>query len=143
VRGTALALALLLSGGCSHLNWPWHRAPPRAPVAVHEVDLEGPAAQGFPQYWKRNTLLIDLSAAAGTGTLTLKPVAGSTWPIRVAFRVRPGAIAALEVRGDQRVSLPISAAAGAAVDLELPPGVYTPKTPELTVSWGQGAALAP
>jgi len=139
VRGTALALALVLIGGCSHLHWPWHRAPPAGPVPVHEVELTGAGAGGFPQYWKRNTLLIDLSAASGSGTLTVKPVAGTTWPVRVAFRVRPGAIGALEVRGDERVSLPISGAAGAAIDLELTPGVYTPKTPQLTVSWGPAA----
>jgi len=143
VRGTALALALVLTGGCTHLNWPWHHAPPPPPVPVHEVDLAGPGVEGFPQYWKRNTLLIDLSAASGTGSLTLKPTAGTTWPVRLAFRVRPGAIAALEVRGDERVSLPISSAAGAAIDLELTPGVYTPKTPQLTVSWGAAAATAP
>lgn len=136
VPGAALALALVLTAGCSHLNWPWHHAPPPPPVPVHEVDLTGAAAGSFPQYWKRNTLLIDLSAASGTGTVTVKPVAGTTWPVRLAFRVRPGAIAALEVRGDERVSLPISSAAAAPVDLELTPGVYTPKTPQLTVSWG-------
>ncbi len=143
VPGAALALALVLSAGCSHLNWPWHHAPPPPPVPVHEVDLTGAGAEGFPQYWKRNTLLIDLSAASGSGTLTVKPVAGTTWPVRLAFRVRPGAIAALEVRGDERVSLPISSAAGAALDLELTPGIYTPKTPQLTVSWGPAGAAAP
>jgi hypothetical protein len=139
VRGTALALALVLTAGCSHLHWPWHHAPPAAPVPVHEVDLAGTGAEGFPQYWKRNTLLIDLSAASGSGTLTVKPVAGTTWPVRVAFRVRPGAITSLEVRGEQRVSLPISPAAGAPIDLELTPGVYTAKTAQLTVSWGAAA----
>jgi hypothetical protein len=143
VPGAALALALVLSAGCSHLNWPWHHAPSPPPVPVHEVDLTGAGAEGFPQYWKRNTLLIDLSAASGSGTLTVKPVAGTTWPVRLAFRVRPGAIASLEVRGDERVSLPISAAAGSALDLELTPGVYTPKTQELTVSWGPAAATPP
>ncbi len=140
VRGTALALALVLSGGCSHLQWPWHRAPPPPPVPVHEVDLAGAGAEGFAQYWKRNTLLIDLSAASGSGTVTVQPVAGTTWPVRLALRVRPGAIGSLEVRGEERVSLPISAAAGTAVDLELPPGVYTPKTTQLTLSWGPAAA---
>jgi hypothetical protein len=143
VRGTALALLLVVTGACSHLHSPWHHGPPPPPVPVHEVDLTGTGAEGFPQYWKRNTLLIDLSAAAGSGAVSVKPVAGTTWPVRVAFRVRPGAIAALEVRGEQRMSLPISAAAGAPIDLELPPGLYTPKTPELTVSWGPAAAPAP
>jgi len=60
--------------------------------------------------------------------------------VRVALRVTPGAIGVLEVRGAQRVILPITAG-GKPVDLELPPGVYTPTTQQLTVSWG--AALAP
>ena len=140
VRGTALALALVMSGGCTPLQWPpWHHPPPPPPVPVHEVDLAGAGSEYFPQYWKRNTLLIDLSAASGSGTLTVKPVAGTTWPVRVAFRVRPGAITSLEVRGEQRVSLPISPAAGAPIDLELTPGVYTAKTAQLTVSWGAAA----
>jgi hypothetical protein len=143
VRGTVLALALVLTAGCSHLHWPWRHAPPPAPVPVHEVELTGSGAEGFPQYWKRNTLLVDLSAASGSGTLTVKPVAGTTWPVRVAFRVRPGAIAALEVRGEQRVSLPISSAGTAPIDLELTPGVYNARTAELTVSWGAVATTAP
>jgi hypothetical protein len=62
--------------------------------------------------------------------------------VRLALRVRPGAIGALEVRGDERVSLPISSAGGAPLDLELTPGVYTPKTPQLSVSWGPAPAAA-
>jgi hypothetical protein len=136
VRGAGLALALVLTGGCAHLQWPWHHPPPPPPVPVHEVDLAGAGSEYFPQYWKRNTLLIDLSAASGSGTFTVTPDEGTSWPVRLAFRVRPGAIASLEVRGEERVILPISTAAGAPIDLELTPGVYTPKTPQLTVSFG-------
>jgi len=144
VRGTALALALVMSGGCTPLQWPpWHHPPPPPPVPVHEVDLAGAGSEYFPQYWKRNTLLIDLSAASGSGTFTVTPDEGTTWPVRLAFRVRPGAIASLEVRGEERVILPISPAAAAPIDLELSPGVYTPKTPQLTVSFGPAAAPAP
>lgn len=142
-RAAALTLAALLVAGCSHLKWPWRHEPPPPPVPVHEVDLSGAGAEGFRQYWKRNTLLIDLSAASGSGTLTVKPVEGTTWPVRVAFRVRPGAFAVLEVRGDERVSLPINASGSTPIDLELTPGIYTPKTPQLSVSWGPGAAGAP
>ena len=143
VRAAALALALVVVAGCSHLHWPWHHAPPPAPVPVHEVDLSGAGLEGAPQYWKRNTLLIDLSAASGTGSITVKPVAGTSWPVRLAFRVTPGAIAVLEVRGAQRVSLPINPTAGAPIDLELSPEIYTPKTPQLMVSFGPSAAAAP
>lgn len=143
LRTAALALHLCLLAACSHLHSPWHRAPPPPPVPVHEVDLSGAGAASFPQYWKRNTLLVDLSAVSGSGSLTIKPVEGTTWPIRLAFRVRPGSIALLEVRGEERVSLPISPAGGRPVDLELTPGVYTAKTAQLTVSWGPAAAPAP
>ena len=142
----AAALALLLVAGCHHLSgahWPWHHAPPPPAAAVHELDISGGAAtDSFPQYWQRNTLLVDLSAASGSGSITLKPAEGSSWPVRVALRVTPGAIGSLEVRGAQRVSLPISSTAGKAVDLELAPGLYTPQTPELRVSWGPGPAPA-
>ena len=143
VRATALALAFVLSAGCSHLKWPWHHAPPAPPVPVHEVDIAGAGAEGFPQYWKRNTLLIDLSAASGTGNITVKPIAGTTWPVRLALRVRSGAIAVLEVQGEQRVYLPINTSGGAPIDLELTPGVYNAKTPQLEVSWTAAAAPTP
>jgi hypothetical protein len=144
LRATALALALS-AAGCGHLSghWPWHRAPPAAPVPVHELDIDGANATAFAQYWKRNTLLVDLSSASGSGSITLKPTAGSTWPVRVGVRVSPGTIGVLEVRGAQRTSLPIESAAGPPVDLELAPAIYTPATKEMTVSWGPLQAPAP
>jgi len=138
LRTLALAVMALAVAGCSHLHWPWHRAPPPAPVPVHEVDIQGSAAS-FPQYWKRNTLVIDLSGAAGSGAVTVKPVAGTTWPVRIAFRVRAGSFQVLEVRGAQRVTLPVAPGGAAVADLELPPGAYLLKTPELAVSWGPAA----
>lgn len=140
-QAVALMLVLLMLGGCGH--WPWHRKPPPAPAPIHEVDISGAGLEGAPQYWKRNTLLIDLSAASGAGTLTLKPAAASGWPVRLAFRVTPGAIAVLEVQGAQRVSLPIDPHGVHPVDLELDPAVLRPQTPQLTVSFGPGAAPAP
>ena len=139
-RGAMLG-ALLLLGGCSHLHWPWHRSPPPAPPPVHELDVSGSATPA--QYWKRNTLLIDLSAAAGSGSLVLKPASGTTWPVRLAFRVTPGAFGALEVRGAAREVLPIGAAGGKPVDLELPPGIYRADTPQISVSWGAAQAPPP
>ncbi|MBV8496334.1 MAG: hypothetical protein JO361_06080 [Gammaproteobacteria bacterium] len=139
------ALAALAVAGCAHLpapHWPWRHGPQAQPPAVHELDIGGAAADTFPQSWKRNTLLIDLSAASGSGSITLKPIAGSAWPVRRAFRVRPGAFAQLEVRAAQRLTLPVAPAAGAPLDLELPPGVYTPATPQLSVSWGTAAVPA-
>ncbi|HLY51815.1 MAG TPA: hypothetical protein VKQ31_02285 [Steroidobacteraceae bacterium] len=140
LAGGAAAYLIPLSAaaavsGCSHLHWPWHRQAPPPPVPVHELEVAAAASGSFPQYWKRNTLLIDLGAAAGSGSLTLKPAAGGSWPVRLAFRVRPGAIGALEVRAAERVVLPIQPAGGAPVDLELTPGIYRPDTPQITVSW--------
>jgi hypothetical protein len=136
----AVCALALSGGGCGHLSglhWPWHHQPAPAPVPVHELDIGGaPAHDAFPQYWKRNTLLVDLASARGSGSITLKPAAGTTWPVRLAFRVTPGAIAALEVRAAERTVLPITPGGGKPVDLELTPDLYTPGTTQMTVSWG-------
>ena len=137
-RVALLALALA-AGGCSHLHWFGHKGAAAPPAAVQELDIAGAAPDTYPQHWQRNTLLVDLSSARGSGSVILQPVDGNGWPVRLAFRITPGAIGVLEVRGAQRVFLPI-AAAGKPVDLELPPGVYTPATAQLTVSWGVSAA---
>lgn len=142
VARCAAALAvLLLAGGCSHMSghWPWHKSPPPPPPPpVHELDISG--ADAFPQSWKRNTLLVDLSAASGSGGVTLKPAEGTTWPVRIAFRVTPGAIGELEVHAAQRVVVPISSTSATHIDLELAPGVYTPQSPDMHVSWGPAPA---
>jgi hypothetical protein len=142
-RGLMCAAALglaLLGCGCAHMHSPWHRSPPPPPMPVHELEVTGTSAASFPQYWKRNTLLLDMSAASGSGSVILKPLEGTTWPVRVAVRVTPGAFPVLEVRGEERLSLPISASGGAPIDLEFAPELYTAKTPQLVVSWGTTAA---
>ncbi len=139
-RAAALG-ALLTLAACSHLHWPWHHAPPPPPAPVHALDVSGSATPA--QHWKRNTLLIDLSAAGGAGHLVLTPAAGNPWPVRLAFRVRPGMFGALEVRGAAREVLPIDSSGLSPVDLELPPGIYTAATPRITVSWGPAAAAEP
>ena len=139
----ALGFASALSG-CSSLKsyWPWHHnSPPPPPPPAHALDITG--ATSFPQYWQRNTLVVDLSAASGSGSITLKPTEGVGWPLRVAFRVTPGSIGALEVRGAQRTVLPITTAGGKPVDLELTPGLYTPATPGMTVTWGPSTTALP
>ncbi len=140
----SLAVALWLAG-CGHMphvsspHWPWqHRAPP-APTPVQELEIApaaDTAAAQFPQYWQRNTLVVDLRGASGQGSLVMRPRAGTTWPVRIALRVTPGSVGELEVRGAQRVLLPIVASGSRPVDLELPPGSYRLRTPEITVSWG-------
>ena len=148
VARAALLVALPALGACSHLpqwahlphwspHWPWHHAPPAPPQPVHELEVSGAATPA--QYWQRNTLLIDLSAASGSGTIVLTPPAGHSWPVRLAIRVRPGAFGELEVRGTAREVLPISAAGTQPIDLELPAGIYNASTRQITVSWGPAA----
>jgi hypothetical protein len=146
LRGLGVLGAALALGACSHLSglhWPWtHRAPP-PPEAVHELVItspDGASAVDLPQYWKRNTLVLDLEGASGTGGVVLHPRPGTTWPVRLAVRVKPGAIGQLDVRADQRVVIPIITEGAKPVDLELAPGVYTPKTDEIRVNWGPTAA---
>jgi hypothetical protein len=144
-RAATLA-AMLTLGACSYLHWPswhwpWHHVPPPPPAPVHVLDVSGSATPA--QYWKRNTLLIDLSAASGAGQIVLTPAGGEPWPVRLAFRVRPGAFGALEVRGAAREVLPIDSSGVSPVDLELPPGIYTASTARITVSWGPAPAAEP
>ena len=140
----ALAIGVLAASvaGCSHVNWPWHHQPPPPPKQVQVLDVSGTGASAvLGQYWKRNTLVLDMSAASGSGSVTLRPPVDG-WPVRLALRVTPGSLGELDVRGAQRVVLPIVPAAGKPVDLELPPGVYPPKTAEVTVAWSPSAAPA-
>ncbi|HZO24268.1 MAG TPA: hypothetical protein VFB37_17380 [Steroidobacteraceae bacterium] len=139
-------LALTWAAGCSHLprpHWPWHHQAAQGPQEVHELDII--AAEGssvnLPQYWKQNTLVVDLQQAGATGSLVMKPREHTLWPVRIALRVMPGQFAALEVRAKQRVVLPITPSGTRPVDLELAPGVYVMKTPEIHVSWGPELAV--
>jgi hypothetical protein len=129
---------LAMATACSH--WPWQHQPPPPPPEVHELDVSGASAGHFPQYWKRNALLLDLSGASGSGSIVLKPATDAGWPVRLALRVTPGAVGALEVRGEERVDLPITPGPK-PVDLELTPGLYSAHTHELTVSWGPAPAV--
>jgi hypothetical protein len=107
-------------------------------VAVNELieNSDGGAPAAYPQYWKRNTLLVDLHEAAQEGSLTLKPRAGTQWPVRLAFRVTPGAIGVLEVRGEERMIIPVTEEGTKPVDLELTPDIYMATTVQITVRWG-------
>ena len=139
-RALVLGVLAASTAGCSHL--PWHHPPPPPPTPVHVLDVNGTGASAvIGQYWKRNTLVLDMSGASGSGSLTLRPPADG-WPVRVALRVTPGSVGEVDVRGAQRVVLPIVPSAGKPVVLELPPGVYPPKTVEVTVAWGPASAPA-
>jgi hypothetical protein len=139
--------ALLLSGlltvaaGCSHLphpHWPWQSRPEAPPEVVHEVLITTAAGAeaAYPQYWKGNTLVVDLRLGGAQGSAILKPREHSYWPVRIAFRVLPGQFAVLEVQAKQRAVLPITTAGRKPVDLELAAGVYIMKSPRIAVSWG-------
>lgn len=140
-----LVLTTVLAG-CSHLHWPqwpW-RHKPTPPPEVHELDetSEGGAAASFPQYWMRNTLVVDLQGASGTGSVTLKPREHTEWPIRVAFKVMPGSVGEIEVKGAQRVVLPITTTGTKPIVIELTPGTFSMKTPQMVVSWGPNSTPA-
>ena len=145
---TAMLLTALLTiaAGCSHLpqpHWPWHRKPAPAPEIVHELITTTPAGvdMAFPQYWKGNTLVVDMRLAGGQGSAVLKPREHTVWPVRIAFRVMPGQFDALEVRAAQRVVLPITTTGTKPVDLQLAPGVFIMKSPQIALSWGPGSAF--
>jgi hypothetical protein len=144
---SAFLLAVLLAGaaGCSHmpsLHWPWHRKAPPPPQEVHELVITTPEGTdaAFPQYWKGNILVVDLKGATGEGSVILKPREHTLWPVRISFRVMPGQFGVLEVQANQRVVLPITTAGTKPVDLELTPGVFIMKSPQMTVHWGPAPA---
>jgi hypothetical protein len=131
----SLMAAAMLAAGCAHLPWRHNPPPPPAPVSELTETAETGAAVDYPQYWKRNTLLVDLRGISAEGGIVLQPRSGTEWPVRVAFRVTPGSIGVLEVRGEERVILPVAAGGGAPIDLELPPDIYKSTTTHLTVHW--------
>ena len=147
--GLALAAACCVAlTACSsysvQMGWPpIHKKPTPAPEAVNELKLvnaDGTPAN-FPQYWKRNTLVIDLSAIGGggmgaAGHFAAQLPEGTTWPVRVGVRVRPGSVGQIEILGEERNILPVAAEGTAPIDLEFAPSVYTARTAAIYISWG-------
>ncbi len=85
--------------------WPFYKKPKPEPEVVHELDLvnaDGTPAT-YPQYWKRNTLVIDLSGVTGTGSVAARLPADTTWPVRIAVRVQPGSVEQVEIQGEERM----------------------------------------
>lgn len=137
-----LAAALVLTGCASaRALWPFGRKAPPVPQPVAELQVESPSGgnQGVLQFWERNTLVIDLQQAPAAGQVVLKRTAAQ-WPVRIALRMLPGRFENIEVRGAERVVLPV-AAQGPAVTAELAPGVVTAQTAELRLSWGARGAF--
>lgn len=140
---SAFRPALCVAAGVAALTgcslWPWSAQPAGLPVPVNELIesvADGTPTHAFPQYWKRNTLVIDMRAAASAGgSFLLKRPEGGTWPARLALRVMPGSLGLIEVQADQRLLMPVTGDGTQAVDLELVPGVYTQSTPQIVVKW--------
>ncbi len=135
---------VLLLGGCATVksHWPFARSKAPAPEPVHELSVRVRDDQ-MPillQYWERNTLVLDLQSVPSTGSVTLLREEGHRWPARMALRMPPARFEVAEVRGAQRVLLPVSAGTG-IVTAELPPGAYDENTAALTLSWGAKSAF--
>src|SRR4051812_21414148 len=140
---TALVIAsTLVLGACSSMHmphvWPFYKKQKPAPEAVHELELlnsDGTPAS-FPQYWKRNTLVIDLSGISGSGGLAARLPAETTWPVRVAVRVQPGSVQQIEVQGEERNVMAVAAEGTLPIDLEFATSVIRPSTQAVYVNWG-------
>ena len=137
-----IVVASLAISACSSMHmpkiWPFYKKPKPVPEAVHELDLvnaDGTPAS-YPQYWKRNTLVIDLSGASGTGSVTARLPPETTWPVRVAVRVQPGSVQQIEVQGEERSVLPVAAEGVLPIDLEFAHSVYRPTTAAVYINWG-------
>jgi hypothetical protein len=138
--------SLVLSACSMHMPhvWPFYKKPKAGPQAVNELNLvnaDGSAAS-YPQYWKRNTLVIDLTGVSGTGSVAARLPEETTWPVRVAVRVRPGSVQQIEIQGEERNVLPVAPDGAQALDLEFAPSVYRPKTAAIYISWGSMPVFA-
>ena len=142
-----LARLLLVAAGCLALAacgslhmpkvWPFYKKPKPGPEAVNELTLVNADGSGatYPQYWVRNTLVIDLSGVTGQGSVAARLPEETTWPVRVAVRVRPGSVGQLEVQAEERNILPVTSQGLKPVDIELSPSLYTPKTAAIYIAW--------
>lgn len=138
-----LAAGLLATSGCATVKsyWPFGKSQVAAPEPVQELRVEASPGASLPtvlQYWERNTLVIDLTSTTASGQLQLVRDPSRAWPVRLAMRMAPGRFEALEVKGAQRVVLPV-AAGDSVVTAVLPPGVYESATTALNLRWGARA----
>jgi hypothetical protein len=134
-----VALVTLVLAGCSMPKiWPFYKKPKPVPQAVHELELlnaDGTPAS-YPQFWKRNTLVIDLSGVSGAGSVAARLPAETTWPVRVAVRVQPGSVQQVEVEGEERNVMAVAPEGFAPIELEFAPSVYRPTTAAIYINWG-------
>lgn len=147
----AIAFSLILAAslglaGCAsvskHLPWA-HKAtpPPELSTALVVTGSDGTPLT-WPQVWQRNDVVLDMAGVAATGSAVVMPRSGLAWPVRVALRVTPGLTGTIDVRGAQRLLIPVPAAGTGSVDLELPPGMYVAATKQITLNWGPVSAPA-
>jgi hypothetical protein len=141
-RLALIVVCCLAVTACSSIRmpniWPFHKKAKPGPEAVNELNLvnsDGSPA-GFPQYWKRNTLVIDLSGVGGAGNVAARLPDATTWPVRVAVRVRPGSVGQIEIQGEERNVLNVAPEGTQPIDLEFAPSVYTPNTAAIYIAWG-------
>jgi hypothetical protein len=118
--------------------WPFYKKPKAGPEAVNELTLVNADGSGasYPQYWVRNTLVIDLSGVSGQGSVAARLPEETPWPVRVAVRVRPGSVGQLEVQAEERDILPVTGEGVKPVDIELSNSLYTAKTAAIYIAWG-------
>ena len=140
-----VACSLVLSACAMHMPhvWPFYKKPKAGPQAVNALNLvnaDGSPAS-YPQYWKRNTLVIDLSGVSGTGSFAARLPEETTWPVRVAVRVRPGSVQQIEIQGEERNVLPVAPDGAQPLDLEFAPSVYRPRTAAIYISLGFDAGV--
>lgn len=143
--GFMVGVTLGLAGCASvskHLPW-GHKAPPPPEISTALVVTTADGAPlTWPQVWQRNDVVLDMAGVAATGSAVVMPRSGLAWPVRVALRVTPGMTGAIDVRGAQRLLIPVPVTGAGSVDLELPPGVYVAATKQITLSWGPVSAPA-
>lgn len=137
----ALVVACCLALSACSLSmpkiWPFYKKPKPGPEAVNELTLvnaDGTPAS-YPQYWVRNTLVIDLSGIGGQGSVAARLPEESTWPVRVALRVQPGSVGQLDIQAEERNILPVTPEGAKPVDIELATSLYTPKTAAIYIHW--------
>jgi hypothetical protein len=139
-RLALLVVACVALSACSTMSklWPFHPKAKPVPPPVHELNLvnaDGSEAT-YPQLWVRNTLVLDLTGVSGAGAVAARLPEETTWPVRVALRVRPGSVEQLEVQGEERDVLPVTKDGVKPIDITLAHSVYTPKTAAIYISWG-------
>lgn len=144
-RWFAAGLVALIFGAASSnafTLWPFKKKPAPPPQQVQVLGLQSPSGSTPPlkQFWERNVLVIDMQSAGASGAVFLSAPTEGRWPVRISFRAAVGQFAVLEVRGLQRVILPLRSAGPGPVTVALDHTAWTQQTPQLELIWGATAA---